>query len=215
MPDESSNKKPQSAQYLRKHEAILRGAAEQFLQHGFVGTSVDNIAAAAGVSKQTVYTHFGDKETLFTDVVVDITTRFGEPYKEAVAKSRTVTDMAESLGELARGLFGTVLAPGVLRLRRLVISEVERFPELGQEYFDKGPGRGIAVLADLFSDYRESGLLDFDDADKAAAHFTWLVVSVPLNMIMLLGEDARPSPEEAEILIDDAVRIFLAAYASR
>lgn len=190
----------------------MRGAAEQFLQHGFSGTSVDNVAAAAGVSKQTVYKYFGDKETLFTEFVIHITTRFGEPYHSAVAGSETVTNVADGLSALARGLLRTVLEPRVLRLRRLVISEVERFPALGQQYFEKGPGRGIEVLADLFARYRKQGLLFFSDERKAASDFTWLVVSVPLNRAMLLGESATPTAEEAEALIEDAVRIFLAAY---
>ena len=215
MPDSPTHQKSSSLRFRRKRDAIMQGAAEQFLKHGYLSSSVDNIAAAAGVSKQTVYKHFGDKETLFTEFVVDITKRSGKPYHDAVADLRSAGNSAEALRALARTLIGTVLEPTVLRLRRLIISEVERFPKLGQYYFDEGPGRGIEALAELFLEYREKGLLHFDDARNAAAHFTWLVISSPLNMVMLLGEHGRPSSEEIELVIDDAIRIFLAAHGTK
>lgn len=210
----ASNRPKAAAQYRRKHETILRGAAEQFLQYGFVGTSVDKVADCAGVSKQTVYKHFGDKESLFTEFVLDVTRRFGEPYQLAISELRTATDLTDSLRVLARGLIDTVLDPRIVRLRRLVISEVERFPTLGQQYFEKGPGRGIEALAEVFSAFQEQGRLDFDDASKAAAHFTWLVISIPLNTVMLLGSDAQPSEEDTEVIVEDAVSVFLAAYGN-
>lgn len=206
------SRKPLTARSLRKREAILRAAADLFLDKGYLGTSVDDIAAAAAVSKQTVYKHFGDKERLFTEIVIETTHRFGQPFFDEVETSRDAESVEPSLLGLARTLTATVMEPRVLRLRRLVVAEARRFPSLGRQYFEEGPGRGIVALASLFAGYAERGLLRLDDPGRAASHFTWLVVSTPINRVMLCGEGAAPSPDELEQMAREAVGIFLAAF---
>ena len=80
-----------------------------------------------------------------------------------------------------------VLTPRVMQLRRLVIGEVSRFPELAKVLYERGPQRAVSALAALFERLADRGLLAIDDPLVAASHFNWLVMSAPLNQAMLLG----------------------------
>ena len=197
----------------QKHDAIVTGALEVFLDKGFVGASVDDVAARSGVSKQTVYKHFGDKERLFIEVVSSTIDKFGEPFFHVSINLKSGSELEQTLRGLARTLLESVMEPQILRLRRLVISEVMRFPDLGRHYFEKGPRRGTETLAEIFKDFSESGLLKKCDSEHAATQFTWLVMSIPVNRVMILGEPAMPSNDELDVIIENAVEIFMAGFA--
>ena len=124
-------------------------------------------------------------------------------------------DVEADLRELARRELALVLQPRVLQLRRLVIGEAARFPELGRTFYEQGPGRTIAALAAAFERLAARGVLQLDDPLLAAAHFNWLVLSIPLNRAMLLGTDEPASAAELDRYADAGVRVFLAAYAAR
>jgi AcrR family transcriptional regulator len=196
----------------RKRRAVLEAATAAFLEHGYAGTSMDAVAAAAGVSKQTVYQHFGDKQRLFRELVEATVQEASDPVYEEVRRLADRGRLEDDLRELARRLLTLVLQPTMLRLRRLVIAEARRFPELGQVFYDQGPGRTIAALAQTFAALGKQGKLQAADPKLAAAQFNWLVMSAPLNKAMLLGADEPPTAREIRKLADDAVRAFLAIY---
>ena len=108
-----------------------------------------------------------------------------------------------------------VLVPQIMQLRRLVIGEVGRFPELARVLHERGPMRAMTVLAGIFEGLRQQGLLRFDDAREAAQHFNWLVMSEALNQAMLLGDKAIPRPAELKRQAEAGVRVFLAAYEAK
>ena len=167
-----------------------------------------------GVSKQTVYKHFDDKERLFTEIVLGTIDQVGEPFYEAILLLQETDDLVGDLRELARRLVMIVMQPRLLQLRRLVIGEAARFPELGRAYFERGPGQTIDTLASGFEHLANRGLLRIDDASIAASRFLWLAVSIPLNEVMLCGEDDRFSESELESFADEGLRVFLAAYGT-
>lgn len=198
----------------RKRRVITEAATEAFLRNGYLGTSVDEIAAAAGVSKQTVYKHFADKEGLFTEIVLGTIDQVGEPFFSEIGsleEPRSPKDLETDLRELARRLVAIVREPRLLQLRRLVIAEASRFPELGRAYYERGPGRTVHTLASWFQRLAERGHLELDEAVLAAEHFNWLVLAIPLNRAMLTGVEEVP-PADLEHYSDEAVRVFLAAY---
>ena len=199
----------------RKRGAILEAATAAFLRNGYRGTSMDEIAALAGVSKQTVYKHFADKERLFTEIVTSTVDEVAEPVHNEVLELRDSGDLEEDLRDLARRQVAAVMQPRVLQLRRLVIAEAGRFPELGRTFYERGPGRTIGALATVFDGLAARGLLRLDDPLLAAAHFNWLIMSGPLNLAMLLGRDEAPAPADLDRYADTGVRAFLAAYAAR
>ncbi|SDU49261.1 TetR/AcrR family transcriptional regulator C-terminal domain-containing protein [Jiangella alkaliphila] len=135
-----------------------------------------------------------------------------EPVHAEVASLRDTGDVAADLRDLARRQLTMVMRP---RLRRLVIGEAGRFPELGRLFAERGPARTMADLSAAFRGLTERGLLAADDPDLAAAHFNWLVMSIPLNRAMLTGDDAPPPAAELRRYADEGVRVFLAAYGPR
>jgi TetR/AcrR family transcriptional repressor of mexJK operon len=98
-------------------------------------------------------------------------------------------------------------------LRRLVIGEASRFPELGQTFYDLGPGRTIVALGEAFKQLAADGKLQLADAMLAAQHFNWLVVSIPLNRAMLLADDTTLTTAKLRHFADAGVAVFLAAHA--
>jgi TetR/AcrR family transcriptional regulator, mexJK operon transcriptional repressor len=199
----------------RKRGAILEAATTLFLRNGYRGTSMDEIAALAAVSKQTVYKHFADKERLFSEIVTGTVNEVSDPVHDEVLKLQDSGDVEADLRGLARRLLERVMQPRILQLRRLVIGEAGRFPELGRAFYEQGPGRTIAALATVFERLAERDVLQLDDPRLAAAHFNWLVMSSPLNRAMFLGEDQPPARAELNRYADAGVRAFLAAYAQR
>jgi TetR/AcrR family transcriptional regulator, mexJK operon transcriptional repressor len=196
----------------RKHGAILEAAASLFLRKGYLGTSMDEVAALAIVSKQTVYKHFSDKERLFGEVILNTVNEAGDAVHGAVMALRDSGDIEADLRDLARRQLALVMQPRTLQLRRLVIGEAGRFPELGRAFYEQGPGRTIAALAAAFQRLIERGLLLPEDPVLAAAHFNWLIMSIPLNQSMFLGRDAPPPAAELQRYAETGVRVFLAGY---
>jgi AcrR family transcriptional regulator len=195
----------------RKRLGIVEAATTTFLRNGYLGTSMDEIAAVAGVSKQTVYKQFADKERLFNEIVLGTIDQVGEPFFAGIAALEGSNDLETDLRTLAGQLITIVTDARLLQLRRLVIGEAGRFPDLGRTYYERGPGRTAEMLASQFRVLADRGLLRLDDAPRAAQHFNWLVLSIPLNQAMF-SVDLDFSPAELDRFADEAVRIFLAAY---
>lgn len=193
----------------RKRQAILEAAEEVFLHGGYLGTNMDEIAARSQVSKQTVYKHFGSKERLFVEIVTHMTTAAGDLVHTHPAPT---TDLAAYLTDYAHRQLTVVLTPRLMRVRRLVIGEVSRFPELAEALYHHGPGRAIDNLTRVFEELSASGRLSVSHPRQAASRFNWLVMSEPINRAMLLGDDAIPTPDELHVHAAEGVRIFLAAH---
>jgi TetR/AcrR family transcriptional repressor of mexJK operon len=208
---EEREKQGRSAQ---KRRAILDAATEVFLQKGYLATSMDEIAALAAVSKQTVYKNFPGKETLFVEIVSSVTNRASDRVHGEMPGLAEGEDIAEYLRRYAYRQLTVVLTPRVMQLRRLVIGEVGRFPELARALFEGGPRRAMAVLAVLFERWADRGLLAIDNPAVAASQFNWLIMGEPLNRAMLLGDEAIPKPAELRRHAAAGVRLFLASYGT-
>lgn len=206
--DEEAENEGRSA---RKRKAILDAATEVFLKSGYLGTNMDEIAALSEVSKQTVYKNFASKEALFIEIVTSMTDATGDSVHDRVPDFER-GDLAEYLNDYGYKQLTTVLTPRVMQLRRLVIGEVSRFPDLAKVLYERGPSRALTMLGALFDRLAKRGLLKVDDPAVAAAHFNWLVMSDALNRAMLLGDHAIPKPAELKRHVRDGVRVFLAAY---
>ena len=198
----------------RKRRAILDAATTLFLREGYQATSMDQIAAAASVSKQTVYKQFSGKQSLFREIVTATTAEALDPVAEQVTSLCDSRDLAADLRALARALLARVIQPRVMQLRRLVIGEAARFPELGRLFYERGPGRTIDTLAATFESLAARGTLRPHDPRLAAEHFNWLVISTPLNRVMLCGDAELPAQADLDRYADAGTRAFLAAYAA-
>jgi TetR/AcrR family transcriptional regulator, mexJK operon transcriptional repressor len=199
----------------QKRRAILDAATEVFLQKGYLATNMDEIAALAAVSKQTVYKNFPGKETLFVEIVSSVTNQASDRVHSEMPDLAEGEDIAEYLRRYAYRQLAVVLTPRVMQLRRLVIGEVGRFPDLARALFQGGPRRAMAAMAVLFRRLADRGLLAIDDPAVAASQFNWLIMGEPLNRAMLLGDDAIPKPAELRRHAAAGVRMFLASYGKR
>ena len=178
-----------------KREEIVRAATGLFLRQGYQATSTEQIAAAAAVSKQTVYSRFGDKESLFREIVLGVAATaeaFAADLTASLADVADAQDVAPVLRALARRYLAAVMDPQVLALRRLVIGEAARFPEVAAAYYDRSPAMVLTALADGFARLADLGLITVDDPRRAADDFAFLVLGRPLDHGMFHVPAASP-----------------------
>ena len=197
----------------RKRRAIVDAARSLFLRQGYAGTSMDDIAALAAVSKPTVYKNFTDKSRLFTELITGDIAVYDRPANALIEAMPDSQDVEGDLRAFARQHLATVMRPDLLRMRRVLIGEAERFPDLAQAWWDSGPELSHAMFARWFEAFGRRGLLRVDDPMLAAQHFNWLVLSIPLNKAMACQLDPPPfTREELDHYADEGVRVFMAAY---
>ncbi|HEY5794794.1 MAG TPA: TetR/AcrR family transcriptional regulator [Bosea sp. (in: a-proteobacteria)] len=128
-----------------KHDAIAQAASEMFLADGFDRVTLDQIAQRAGVSKQTIYSHFADKEALFKAICTELTEKLTIPLRKSVSEG----DLRSTLTRLGEDTLAMMLHPASLDLHRLVMSAAVRFPELGHVAYEAGAQRMLHDLSTL------------------------------------------------------------------
>ncbi len=212
--DDNQAGEAETGRSARKHKAILEAATEAFLRNGYLGANMDEIATLSGVSKQTVYKHFSSKEALFVEIVTSMTGRAGDAVHAEMPHVEGVEALRRYLVDYAWRQLTVVMTPRLMQLRRLVIAEVPRFPDLARVLYERGPLRAMTMLAAAFERLAARDLLVLDDPMAAASHFNWLVMAEPINRAMLLGDEAIPSPEALRQHAERGVRVFLAAYGA-
>ena len=134
----------------RKHREIMQAATTVFVAQGYDGTSMDEIAAKASVSKQTIYKHFSDKDHLFAEIVLATTQRVDHVVGLVADSLDDTRDLPQDLERLARAFLDVLMEEELLQVRRLVISNAERMPSLGRDWYEQGFGRVLAMLASCF-----------------------------------------------------------------
>jgi TetR/AcrR family transcriptional repressor of mexJK operon len=189
----------------------MQAATSLFLSRGYDGTSMDDVAALAGVSKPTVYKHFADKQQLFAHIVLATTDQAVTLVQLVTETFANTSDVQHSLRELARQFIVALMEPDVLRLRRLVIATADRFPDIGRAWYEQGFERALEALAGSFELLAAQGLLELDDPLVAANHYVGLLLWIPVNRAMFSGSSSAPRAE-LEGYADTAVDAFLRAY---
>ncbi|MGX5802370.1 TetR/AcrR family transcriptional regulator [Bradyrhizobium sp. Arg314] len=202
----------------RSHEAkrvsVVDAAASVFCREGYAGANIDLIAAEAGVSRQTVYNHHGDKEKLFVAVVRDLTERCNAGIFATIATfPDQPTDLKDDLVAFAVRMNRNCICNRDGRfLRKLIQAEGERYPELFAEWREQGPGRTWSALAARFARLAFAGHLSIGDPDVAARQFLALV-NAELQITFMLG--GAPTEEEVLRSATNGVRTFLSAFAKK
>lgn len=194
-----------------KCQQVLEGAREVFREQGFERATVDRIAAAAGVSKATVYNHFQDKRALYAAYLSQEVDELRASVRCMLLRSEPSGDIRLALQNAGERLVELTLDPVVVRFYRNTSAEVERFPELGQLLFDNGPAAMIAVIGDYLHKWHARGTLRLGDPHTAAVHF---VVLCHGDLIIRSQLGALPDPLKPTIVdtVGRAVTAFLDAY---
>lgn len=191
---------------------ILDAALDAFVIDGFAGTSTDQIAAGAAASKQTIYKRFGDKPRLFRAIVDHVLASTRTQIEQTdVSDCRTGE---EAVRRLARQLADSILDPRVQRLRRLIIAEATRFPDIGRAYYEGAFVSTLASLSGVLDGLVERGLLRIDDTVTAANQLAGLTLWLPTNRIMMTGRHDSVAPAEIDAALEAGVRVFLASYGT-
>jgi TetR/AcrR family transcriptional repressor of mexJK operon len=201
--------------FERKRAEILAAARRVFTREGYLGTSMDAVAAEAAASKRTVYQYFADKQELFAAAVLDTVDRGYQYFEPKILALAETDDVNGAISQLARDVVVGLTNRELLQMRRLVIAETERFPAIGQEYYQRSWVKTVGLLAQTLATLTQRGLLAVADPERAAYLFTWLVISIPSNRVAFLGDGAVGSPAELDALAEEGARIFLAAYGKQ
>jgi TetR/AcrR family transcriptional repressor of mexJK operon len=199
----------------RKDREILRAAKAAFISKGYDGTSMEEIATNATVSKQTVYKHFTDKESLFTAVVQSTAAQTNDVIDLVATLLSDARFMEGGLKQLARRLITMLMDEELLKLRRLIIANADRMPQLGQDWYEKGFERMQASMASCFQKLTTRHILQVSDPYLAASHFFGMLLWIPMNEAMFTGNRNPRSQADLERHADASVEVFLAAYGLR
>jgi AcrR family transcriptional regulator len=195
-----------------RRRAIVDAAKRAFLRDGYEGTSVDTIAELAGVSKQTIYNHGSDKDSLFLQVIADMTAHCATTSVAAIEAIPTGQDRIEDeLFALAVALNERVLDPDGMAFRPLIIAEAHRNPERGRQWALDGQNPVMDALAERFRALMDAGKLQMDDPARAAEQFNALVTyqsdRMSLNGVSDIGLDCLVPG------IRSSIAMFLGSYA--
>jgi len=194
-----------------KAENILAAAKRAFLAAGFEAVSMDAIAREAGVSKATVYAHFGSKEELFGAVIEGECERYFASFSAGELDPR---DIRASLAVLGRRFLELVLSPDGIALHRIITGEVTRFPALGEIFWRAGPERQRVQIEGFLRSAAACGALAFEDARSAAEQFLSLARGeIQLRQLLHLAPEAGPN--EIEVAVGAAVDTFVRAFHRR
>lgn len=208
MPENSPPSGPGRPKDLEKRKAILESAKNLFIRQGYAGTSMDAIASEAGVSKLTVYSHFTDKETLFSAAVV---ARCEQQMPTLFFPHSADLPVETVLLSIARAFQSLTNSPESLELHRLMITLGRQDPELSMIFFEAGPARIIGEMERLLTRIAQRGDLRLASPRTAAEHFLTLVKGV-CNFRLLVGCGELPTPDAAERHAREVVDLFMRAY---
>lgn len=177
-----------------KATQILNGALQEFLARGYAGTSMDRVAATAGVSKPTVYNHFQDKEGLFRALVQKISR---ERFQLKFTPESFSGPPEESLPYLLESFIDAIAADDEYHdFIRLVIGESGRFPELARTFITYLSKPGLELMQRYFDDHPEFGITD---SQPIAQIVIGAVVHMMLTQYILHGRDIMPLSKEGLI----------------
>lgn len=172
-----------------KTEAILTGAMEEFLANGYAATSMDKVAKTAGVSKATVYSHFGDKESLFSALIQDLAQ---DKFKMVMGLEQTqsIGDPQKVLSAIATRMLDNTMGDRAFQnFIRIIIGESGRFPELAQVYVKNLAKPAIETLTQYFTSHPE---LKLDDPEATVRVMIGTLIYYVMLQEMLHGKDILP-----------------------
>jgi AcrR family transcriptional regulator len=193
-----------------KRRQILDGARKVFMDLGFDGASMGEIARSAGVSKGTLYVYFADKSRLFEAIVEEETLEQGK----VTFNFDPTRDVTTTLTEFGHAYIQMLCRPGGGSATRTVMAIAERMPDVGRRFYNNVIAHTIARLAAYLEVRARSGDLEIEDCEFAATQFM-LMCQASLFMPFIFQAAPAPSAERIAQVVASATRIFLAGYQTK
>ena len=193
-----------------KRRQILDGARKVFMNLGFDGASMGEIARSAGVSKGTLYVYFADKNRLFEAIVEEETLEQGK----VVFNVDPARDVATTLREFGRAYIQILCRPGGGSAIRTVMSIAERMPDVGRRFYEHVLQKTIHLLAGYLEARVKANDLAIHDCQLAASQFL-LTCQATLFLPFVFQAAPAPSAERIDEVVESATRMFLAAYRTK
>lgn len=175
------------------------------MEEGFAA-SVDRIAAVAGIAKQTIYSYFGNKETLYRETG----TTLRAPVAEIIDRSLPIADTLRKYGRIT---LAKLLSERMVVAHRRLIEQAAAFPAMAKIHAEFGPGLSVQMLTDYFTEQMSQGHMRTADAHLAAEDFLSLLQGMS-RLSRLLGHIEEPSSAAIGRSVDHTVDVFMRAYAS-
>jgi TetR/AcrR family transcriptional repressor of mexJK operon len=191
-----------------KEQEVLDVATEYFLKHGYQGTSINAMARASGISKESIYRYFSSKKQLFEAVIGRELIGYRDSLRRLDSMQESV-DLREALVTIADTILSLITTDRTLALRRLVFDETTRSPDVGQHYHKIGPEQAYKALENVFASHQTGSAFD---APTLARYFT-AMASYQMVMERQCGLSAAPTRAEtravAERVVDDFIKAFV------
>jgi len=192
-----------------KRAAILEAAMALFPVRGYDGVSMDAIAQQAGVSKLTVYSHFADKESLFSAAVTECCE---QQLPHRVFEPSLKQPVREALTAIANGFMDLIMDERAVILHRMMVAQAGQDSRLTEIFFAAGPRRTLQDMERFLRQAHDNGSLHVPQPDHAAEHFFCLVKGIR-HMHVLIGLCPVPTADERTAHIAEVVDLFVRAYA--
>lgn len=188
-----------------RRRAFMDAATAVFLEKGYAGTTLDDIIARSGGSRQTLYALFGGKQGLFEALVAERSESIFEAFPADELDGQLPEEVLTKVGIRYLEI---VTTPDALGTYRLVVAESAARKEIAEVLWRLGPGNGRVILSRYLAGQVQRGMLRLDDTELAARHFLGILLGT-LHMECLLGLRGTPAPEEIEFQARSAVTQFL------
>lgn len=193
---------------LAKRQAILDAATQAFFAHGFAGATIEQIAADAGVSKVTVYSHFGEKRGLFTAAVEGECERMGDVFTLDRLPPGPLREKLIAIGE---AMVAFLSRPEMVQFDRRIAAETEAEPEIGAAFLQAGPYAMIRAFSGFLDSLAEAREVEIADTTLAAEQFASMCKGLG-DVERRFGKANDPARNRDRIL--GAVEVFCRAYGA-
>jgi TetR/AcrR family transcriptional regulator, mexJK operon transcriptional repressor len=197
--------RPTQAEAERLDEQLREAAVETFLEHGYDGASMEAIARAAGITKQTLYSRYTDKRAVFIDVIPWAMSRYEQPDPVGDADD---DDLAVALTTIARDALARATDPKLVRLQRIAMNESGRFPEFALSGETMAWSPRLRAVMELLRRHRAAGTIEVEDIELWSEHFLTLVQALPAR---LADFGVFRSKRQEDRHLQSAVELFMRA----
>ena len=192
---------------VAKNEAILDAAVAAMGERG-LAVSLEEVARRAGVSKQTIYNHYGSKAELLRALMARRVDAITAPLEMPGAGDHP----QEALAGFARTMMSSLLDPNTAAFMRVIVLSAAELPEMAETFFSAGRQNSRARLAQFLARETAAGRLNTPDPALAADFFSGMVVGT-YQFALTLGLSPNLKAEDIDRIADEAASRFLRAFA--